>query len=155
MRFGSVADSTETSVPWSKIRNVINALNSLWKDEMSNDTMKIRRSDSFGFRISQIYHDGVCLYIYYLVVYNDNLTRGAKDDFLYLREKLIKTITNSGGSLSHHHGIGKKCKAKYLHFLSPVERKFLHAAKKELDPKNIFGNGNLIQEDQQEIMSKL
>lgn len=56
----------------------------------------------------------------------------------------METFLESGGSISHHHGIGKKYKDKYLKNAekNQVELNILRAVKEKVDPKNIFANGN-------------
>lgn len=97
--------------------------------------------NDMGYRISQIYSDGVCLYFYYSFGYHDQ--KNTFNDFLKMRTLIMKTIVDAGGSISHHHGIGKKCREKYVNTLSPLEFRVFEATKRELDPKNIFANGNL------------
>lgn len=46
--------------------------------------------------------------------------------------------------MSHHHGIGKKLKNRYINAVSKVEMKMLKAMKREIDPKNIFALSNLL-----------
>lgn len=53
-------------------------------------------------------------------------------------------ILESGGSLSHHHGIGKIRTKWYKQAISDVGVKLYKSTKHELDPKNIFGVGNLL-----------
>lgn len=68
-------------------------------------------------------------------------------------------ILSSGGSLSHHHGVGKLRSRWYSQSVSTVGVGLYKAAKLELDPKNIFAAGNLLtDEDRGEmptIQSKL
>ena len=45
----------------------------------------------------------------------------------------------AGGSLSHHHGIGKLKKKDLELVLSSAGIKYLQAMKKAIDPTNIFG----------------
>ena len=49
-----------------------------------------------------------------------------------------------GGSLSHHHGVGKLRKQWMKETVGDVGISTMHAIKKHLDPKNTFGNRNLI-----------
>lgn len=56
-------------------------------------------------------------------------------------------ILKCGGSLSHHHGVGKLRKAWMQQTVSPVGMAALKAVKTHIDPKNIFGNQNLIDVD--------
>lgn len=50
----------------------------------------------------------------------------------------------SGGSISHHHGIGKIRARWYKQSVSSIGVNLYKAAKMELDPKNIFGLNNLL-----------
>lgn len=65
-----------------------------------------------------------------------------------------------GGSISHHHGIGKIRSKWYKQSVSSVGVDLYKSAKKELDPRNIFATGNLLTEEDaidfdKEIKSKL
>ena len=50
----------------------------------------------------------------------------------------------NGGSLSHHHGVGKIRKPFFADVAGEVGIEMLKAMKTKLDPKNIFATGNLI-----------
>ena len=50
----------------------------------------------------------------------------------------------SGGSISHHHGIGKIRSRWYEQSVSSIGVNLYKAAKKELDPNNIFGINNIV-----------
>jgi alkyldihydroxyacetonephosphate synthase len=56
------------------------------------------------------------------------------------REEIIK----NGGSISHHHGVGRIRKEFTDRVISKQHQNILRAVKKELDPKHIFGLGNTI-----------
>ena len=53
-------------------------------------------------------------------------------------------ILASGGSLSHHHGVGKIRKPWVQESLSEGGVEMLKAVKERIDPKNIFGGDNLL-----------
>lgn len=53
-------------------------------------------------------------------------------------------ILACGGSLSHHHGVGKLRSRWYPQTVGEVGVDLYKAAKQELDPKNIFAVGNLL-----------
>jgi len=53
-------------------------------------------------------------------------------------------ILKQGGSLSHHHGVGKLRKEFMEQTVSATGLKVLHGLKQSIDPKNIFACGNLI-----------
>lgn len=68
------------------------------------------------------------------------------------RVKILKEIYNaicesaisSGGSISHHHGIGKTKTKWYKQSVSEVGVSILKTIKLDLDPKNIFAVGNIL-----------
>lgn len=94
----------------------------------------------FSLRISQVYHEGVCIYLYYGV----NRCENQLEQFEKLASLVKDAVKKSGGSLSHHHGIGKKNAYKFSKELSTVGKEMLLSLKEKIDPKNIFAAGNLI-----------
>lgn len=56
------------------------------------------------------------------------------------REEILK----SGGSLSHHHGVGKIRSQFYGAQVTDYGVDLYKAMKKFVDPQNIFGVGNLL-----------
>lgn len=95
------------------------------------------------YRISQLYHDGVCCYFYFGYKTEAHAIESF-NVFKDIRSKFLDTIQASGGSLSHHHGIGKKLRKRYEATMNGVEIKMLKAIKKEIDPKNIFAVANFL-----------
>jgi len=53
-------------------------------------------------------------------------------------------IMRSGGSLSHHHGVGKLRKRFIKQTVSPLAIDLMQDLKTSLDPKNIFAINNTI-----------
>ena len=49
-----------------------------------------------------------------------------------------------GGSISHHHGVGKLRKRFMDKSYSPMNDQFLNGVKEKIDPKNIFAVNNTI-----------
>lgn len=93
-------------------------------------------------RITQTYDSGCCVYFYF----GFNWT-GLDDPVstYHLIETVARdTIMASGGSISHHHGVGKLRAHWYVKNISETVLALYNASKKILDPKNIFANGNLI-----------
>ena len=55
-----------------------------------------------------------------------------------------QTIIDAGGSISHHHGVGKLRKDFMTQTLSPTSIELLKQVKAASDPQNIFGIRNNI-----------
>lgn len=68
-----------------------------------------------------------------------------------MREEILR----SGGSISHHHGVGKLRKRFFKQTVSPAAIEYLKAVKKDMDPKGIFGARNTIFMDEQEEKDEL
>lgn len=70
--------------------------------------------------------------------------RNAAETFEHIESAARDEIIRNGGSISHHHGVGKIRSKWYSQSVSGVGVGLYKAAKNELDPKNIFAAGNLL-----------
>lgn len=53
-------------------------------------------------------------------------------------------VMKNGGSISHHHGVGKLRKKFLEKSIGPIGIEMIKSVKNKLDPTNIFACGNLI-----------
>lgn len=148
---GILAESYETSVTWSRCKTLLANVISFWNCEMKQRDIKLHQ---LGYRISQLYNDGVCCYFYF-GYRPEEMDAENFSTFKEIRSKFLDVIHSSGGSLSHHHGIGKKLRKRYEKTTTDVELKMLRAIKKEIDPKNIFAVSNLLSDFEGEPKAKL
>jgi len=135
-----IGETLETTVPWSKINNVKNAL----KEAVIalNQSYNLPGKPFFCSRISKIYHNGVCMYSTLAIPF-----RGIEDPeiiFSDIEHKLRSVIMKNGGSISHHHGVGKSRMDYMEQTLSDGNIKLLKSIKSSSDPNNIFGIRNNI-----------
>ena len=133
-----LGETLESTVPWDKIELVCERA----KKTMARQHKKHRLPGApyFSYRITQLYHSSVCIYFTVALV-----TRGVKQPakvFAKIEEEVRASILKNGGTLSHHHGIGKLRQKFLLKHLSKTNIRLLQQVKAELDPKNIFGIGN-------------
>jgi alkyldihydroxyacetonephosphate synthase len=73
--------------------------------------------------------------------------RGLQDPlkaYMEIESEARDEIIKWGGSLSHHHGVGKHRKRWMPQVVGDVGISMLKGLKGSIDPKNIFANGNLI-----------
>jgi len=97
-------------------------------------------SPFYGCRITQLYATGVCVYFYFGIG-SEGVT-DPSEAFAAIEREAREEILRSGGSLSHHHGIGKLRQRFLPRVLSAGERAWVHGLKRAVDPENIFGIGN-------------
>src|SRR5207244_7000885 len=91
-------------------------------------------------RVTQIYRTGVCIYFYFGFYYKG--IPNPHEVYLDLENIARDEILKSGGSLSHHHGVGKLRRAFLPRIMSETALQWKRDLKKTLDPMNIFGAGN-------------
>jgi alkyldihydroxyacetonephosphate synthase len=136
--FHIIGETFETSVPWSKIGQVCSAVEK--RAEERHREFGLPGKSYVSYRITQVYHTGVCIYFMYGVY-----TKGIENPdhvFSEIEHSLRETIIANGGSISHHHGVGKLRKDFMKDTLSPASIGFLRQVKKAVDPQNVFGAGN-------------
>jgi alkyldihydroxyacetonephosphate synthase len=140
MNYQFIGESFETSCPHE---NVV-ALCENTKKCIAASAKKygVKKEPFISCRVTQLYDTGVAVYFYFGFVWH-----GLKDPvatFDQIEHDAREEILKYGGCLSHHHGVGKLRKHWMEQTVSKVGMQALAGLKRELDPKNVFGNQNLI-----------
>lgn len=133
-----IGETFETSVPWSQIRPVCAAVEK--KATEQHQKLGLPGKCYVSYRITQVYHTGVCIYFMYGIY-----AKGVKDPedvFGKIEHSLREVIIENGGSISHHHGVGKLRKDFMKDTLSVDTISFLRKLKNTVDPQNVFGARN-------------
>ena len=136
--FHIIGETMETTVPWSKIKPVCEAA--------SNTLFELHKKHNLpgkpyiSYRIPQIYHTGVC--IYFMLGMSVENVPNAEDLFGEIEHAIRRAIMDQGGSISHHHGVGKIRKDFLKDTLSDSSVELIKDLKKAHDPSNIFGIRN-------------
>lgn len=92
--------------------------------------------------MTQIYDTGACVYIYFAF-----FSKGLNDPlrvYSEIEEEAREEILAQGGSLSHHHGVGKLRKHFLPEVVPQITLDWLRNFKQKIDPKNIIASGNLV-----------
>lgn len=93
-------------------------------------------------RVTQTYDAGACIYFYFGFRSTD--VADPVELFEAIEHSARDEILSCGGSLSHHHGVGKIRSHWYRNAVTETGSSLYSAAKRHLDPKNIFALGNLL-----------
>eukprot|EP01055_Gregarina_sp_Pseudo9_P005739 Gregarina_sp_Pseudo_9__5738@NODE_839_length_2145_cov_45_377018_g787_i0_p1_GENE_NODE_839_length_2145_cov_45_377018_g787_i0NODE_839_length_2145_cov_45_377018_g787_i0_p1_ORF_typecomplete_len652_score114_75FADoxidase_C/PF02913_19/1_4e29FAD_binding_4/PF01565_23/7_2e28CorC_HlyC/PF03471_17/0_21_NODE_839_length_2145_cov_45_377018_g787_i0612016 len=135
-----LGESFETSVPWSNAKTLYHDVLATIKRECAH--YKTKGPPFVTGRVSQVYDECACLYFYF------GFPCTGLDDPLAVYTEIEKEarvcIMKHGGSISHHHGVGKLRKHFMEDSVTAEGVKMLTSIKKSLDPQNIFGNQNLV-----------
>ena len=133
-----IAESFETSVPWSEAQAVCDNVKQRVFQEHAKRGLPGR--PFISVRVTQLYATGVCLY-FYLAFHYKGVERPS-EVFAELERAARDEILASGGSLSHHHGIGK-LRAPFLpRIFSPAALEWRARLKRAVDPDDVLGCGN-------------
>jgi alkyldihydroxyacetonephosphate synthase len=137
-QFGILAESFETSVPWNRIEEMCAAAEGAIVSECG--ARGVTGRPYLSYRVTQTYHAGVC--VYFTMAF---LGRGLADPsavFHDIEQSLRQVILDHGGSLSHHHGVGKIRQRFLPQVHSGTGLEVIRAAKRAVDPGNVFGIAN-------------
>ncbi|KAI6235440.1 Alkylglycerone-phosphate synthase [Aphelenchoides besseyi] len=149
MEYGIIGESFETSVPWDKVENLCRNVKELLKREALN--LGVKTPVLASCRVTQVYDAGACVYFYF--GYNCQGLANALEIYDKIEIAARDEVIACGGSISHHHGVGKLRKRWLSATISPVGMGVLRALKTELDPQNIFASNNLLEDN--ELRSKM
>jgi alkyldihydroxyacetonephosphate synthase len=132
MDIGVMTDTVETSVSWDNLLN-------LWSEV--RNYLESRKDTHVMAHISHVYENGANLYFTFLSPMKQGDERA---DYLEYHHGLIDAIHDNGGSLSHHHGIGRALAPWMEEEMGKTAMGLLQAVKDHLDPKGIMNPGNML-----------
>ncbi|MFE1083416.1 FAD-binding oxidoreductase [Brevibacterium sediminis] len=93
-------DVCETGVTWGDLKNVHARVH-----ERFRQTRSEQGGPGFMFcHLSHSYHGGACLYFTFAIPYTDEDT--ALAEYQDVKDSIQQEFIDSGGGLSHHHGVG-------------------------------------------------
>jgi alkyldihydroxyacetonephosphate synthase len=132
MDLGVMTDTLETAVTWENLLKVWSATHTYAKQRPKTLLM---------IHISHVYESGANLYLTFL----SPMEKGnERNDFTAFHKGLIDTIQENGGSLSHHHGVGRVLAPWMERHLGKTSMGVLKAVRKHLDPNNIMNPGGML-----------
>ena len=134
----AIAESFETSVPWSRALELYERVRARVRRE--HEARRLPGNPFFTGRITQVYTSGVCIY-FYLGFYCKGVTDPIRQ-YGELEHAAREEILAAGGTLSHHHGIGKIRQDFMNDIYSPGSLAVMQAVKRAVDPANLFGANN-------------
>jgi len=140
MQYYFIAESFETSVPWANVMELCTRV----KQRIVSGCKEIgvKNPPFVSCRVTQTYDTGACIYFYFGFIYKD--LKDPVQAYIHIEHGAREEILACGGSLSHHHGVGKLRKEWMEQTISATGINMLKGIKGAVDPKNIFANGNLI-----------
>jgi alkyldihydroxyacetonephosphate synthase len=137
--FGIQIDTLEASVTWDNLHNLHQGVRAYIKNRQGTMCMT---------HASHFYPQGTNLYFIFLMKTSD------VDEFRKFQRGIIESIAQHGGSLSHHHGVGRMMAPFMDYHLGNEQMEILRALKRHFDPNNIMNPGGQLGLDLPEIQRK-
>jgi len=133
-----LGESFETSVPWSRTLELCARVKERLRTEHARH--RLPGQPFLTCRVTQLYDTGVCVYFYY-GFYFKGIERPS-EVYAEIEHAARDEVLRCGGSLSHHHGVGKIRQDFLPRIASPGVAAWGREVKAAVDPTNVFGAAN-------------
>jgi alkyldihydroxyacetonephosphate synthase len=139
---GIISDTFETAITWDRFdhlyENVRERTSKMLREVCGHDA-------TVSCRFTHIYPDGPAPYFSYaaLGTANGDL-RSSLAKWRDIKQATNEIVVSLGGTVTHHHAVGRDHRGGYEGQSSPLFRNALAAAKRSLDPAGILNPGVLI-----------
>jgi len=127
--YGIILDTLETGVTWDNLLELHQSVRSFVKERPGTCCLT---------HASHFYPQGTNLYFIFMIKPKDD------EEFFKFRSDIVTRIVAGGGSVSHHHGIGRMFAPWMEKHLGPEQMAVLRALKKHFDPNNIMNPGGTL-----------
>ncbi len=123
--FGILIDTLEAGVTWDNLHRLHQGVRAFVKSRPRTMCMT---------HASHFYPQGTNLYFIFLA-------RMGLDEYVTFQAGIIDQIVKHGGTLSHHHGVGRLLAPWMEGHLGPEQMAVLRALKRHFDPNNVMNPG--------------
>lgn len=127
--FGIMIDTLESAVTWDNLHNLYQGVRAFIKQRPKTICM------THG---SHFYPQGTNLYFIFIAKMDD------LKEYKEFHKGIIELIVSRGGSLSHHHGVGRMFAPWMEDHLGKAQMDVLRCLKKHFDPNNIMNPGGTL-----------
>lgn len=137
-QFHILGETFETTVPWDRIGQVTQAAESALIEQCRAHHVEGR--PYLSYRVTQTYQTGVC--VYFTMGFSGRNLPNRTQAYHEIEQHIRQTILDNGGSLSHHHGIGKIRQGFLEQIQTPNSMAVIRKLKEAMDPGNTFAIAN-------------
>jgi len=137
---GVIMDTFETATTWDRFddfyRNV--------KDDLARAVRKATGQEiRLSCRFTHLYPDGPAPYFTFVTRAADGKVASALAAWREIKLAANAAVVTHGGTITHHHAVGRDHRSGYEREVDPLFRQMLAAAKHVADPKGILNPGVL------------
>jgi alkyldihydroxyacetonephosphate synthase len=129
---GATVETLETAAFWSGLPRLYHAVRAALRDALGSPLVMCH--------VSHVYETGASLYFTVVTAqHGDPVEQWAR-----AKRAATAAIAEAGGTVSHHHGVGRDHREAYAAEVGPVGVEILRAVKARLDPEGVLNPGILI-----------
>lgn len=137
VQLGAITETFETAVLWRDFEAFHRRVQQTAQDALA----RICGGGVVSSRITHVYPDGAAPYF---TVVAPAKPGGQVAQWDAIKAAVSDAILDAGGTITHHHAVGRDHHAHYLRQRPPLFGEVLRAAKAELDPAGVLNPGVLV-----------
>ncbi|MBX7100320.1 MAG: FAD-binding oxidoreductase [Myxococcaceae bacterium] len=136
IRLGVLADTFETACPWNRVPELVGQV----KAAVQSALERVCGAGLVSCRFTHVYPDGAAPYFTFL----GPARRGAElEQWAELKAVATDAVLKHGGTVTHHHAVGRTHRAGYQREVPELVRGALRAAARSVDPAGVLNPGVL------------
>jgi alkyldihydroxyacetonephosphate synthase len=138
---GAILDTFETAVTWDRFEAFYDEIG-----QQIGGAIKSITGQEFllSCRLTHVYPDGAAPYFTVAGRAADGSVAGALACWRDIKQAANEAVVSLGGTITHHHAVGRDHRGGYEREADPLFRRMLAAAKQVADPRGILNPGVLI-----------
>ena len=138
---GVIMDTFETAVTWDRFEIFYKSV----KEDVSRAiTRTTGQKARLSCRFTHLYSDGPAPYFTFATRAADGNVASALAAWRDIKLAANEAVVAHGGTITHHHAVGRDHRSGYEREVDPLFRRMLSAAKQVADPQGILNPGVLI-----------
>jgi alkyldihydroxyacetonephosphate synthase len=133
---GAAGDVSESAAPWSKLAALHDGVYAAAQAEFD----KLGRTGWIMSHLSHSYHSGACLYFTFAFAFGDD----PLGEYDKVKNAIQQAFIDNGGSLSHHHGVGREHSPWLEQDISAGGVAMMNDLFQSADPNGLFNPGKIV-----------
>ncbi|PZG48273.1 FAD-binding oxidoreductase, partial [Spongiactinospora gelatinilytica] len=129
---GATAETLETAAFWSALPGLYQEVRQALQDRLGSPLIMCH--------ISHVYETGASLYFTVVTAQADDPVA----QWEHAKEAACQAVGRAGGTISHHHGVGRDHREAYAEEIGEVGVAVIRAVKDRLDPAGVLNPGVLL-----------
>jgi alkyldihydroxyacetonephosphate synthase len=138
---GIITDTFESAITWDRFEAFYNGVKANVAAAIEGAT---GQETLLSCRLTHLYPDGPAPYFTFATRAADGSVASALAAWREIKQAANEAVITHGGTITHHHAVGRDHRSGYEREVDPLFRRMLAAAKQVVDPHGILNPGVLL-----------